>query len=144
MSKDRSHANDSFCGLDDDQYHILKEDIDRGIAEGNARYGYGGRKKIEVLSVEQILRKDSGYYGVKGMIVGISSVEHVVISTEFGCSNCTKKSKRSGKAKGVTFDLEHDPPLFSLPYHLSLNKSRSALHAMSYHLDLKATRKRRL
>jgi hypothetical protein len=50
------------------------------------------------------------------MLVGISSVAHVVMSTEYGCSSC--------KGRGPKFEVKHDPPLFSLPYHLGLNKSR--------------------
>jgi replicative DNA helicase Mcm len=82
-------------------------------------------KNLEILSVEQILRKDSGRYGVRGMIVGISSVEHVVVSTEFGCSVCIKKAKRKGEERkdGSSYERIHDPPLFSLPYDLRLNKA---------------------
>lgn len=113
-------------GLSDDEYDTLQEDIEQTKKKANRKYGHSGsgrgRKDIEILSVEQMLRKDSGYYGVIGMIVGVSSVEHVVISTEFGCSDCMKKAKRTGKK--VTIEMEHDPPLFSLPYNLGLNKSR--------------------
>jgi DNA replicative helicase MCM subunit Mcm2 (Cdc46/Mcm family) len=96
-------------------------------------------KDLELLSVEHLLRKDSGRYGVRGMIVGISSVEHVIISTEFGCSVCMKmktaKPKRKEKEKGMgekekkerkiggSYERIHDPPLFSLPHDLRLNKN---------------------
>ena len=75
MSTDKlpseTNGNESF-GLTDEEYQFLLDDIDQAVEEGNKKYGYGGRRKLEVLSVEQILRKDSGHYGVKGMIVGIS------------------------------------------------------------------------
>ena len=83
----------------------------------NKDFGLSNKKNLEFLSVEQMLRKDSGRYGVRGMIVGISSVEHVVTSTKFGCSVCMKKAKRKGEKDG-SYERKHDPPLFSLPYDL--------------------------
>jgi hypothetical protein len=70
-------------------------------------------KSVDILSVEELLRKDSGYYGVKGLIVGASSVEHIIESTEFGCSNCMKKTKKPD------FVMKHDPPLFSKPQRVN-------------------------
>ena len=63
----------------------------------NKDFGSSNKKNLEFLSVEQMLRKDSGRYGVRRKIVGISSVEHVVTSTKFGCSVCMKKAKRKGE-----------------------------------------------
>jgi hypothetical protein len=113
MNKDDDDTPHTSFGLDDDEENVLQDDMEQRIVEGNDRFGYGGNPRLEVLSVEQMLRKDSGYYGVKGMIVGVSSVEHVVVSTEFGCSACDN-----------LFTMEHNPPLFSLPSHLNLNKTR--------------------
>ena len=28
-------------GLSDDQYNLLQDDIEKGVAEGNSKYGYG-------------------------------------------------------------------------------------------------------
>jgi DNA replicative helicase MCM subunit Mcm2 (Cdc46/Mcm family) len=111
-------------GLTDDESYALNEDIQRRIEDANIKYGFGGigRKKLEILSVEQMLRKDSGHYGVKGIIVGISSVEHVVMSTVFGCQACMKKAKRSKSDKSGSFEKVHDPPLFLLPHNLGPNK----------------------
>jgi hypothetical protein len=69
----------------------------------------GNKKNLEILSVEQMLRKDSGRYGMRGMIVGVSPVEHVVHSTKFGCSVCMKKAKRKGEKDG-SYKRIHDPP----------------------------------
>jgi hypothetical protein len=86
------------------------------------------RKEIEILSVEQMLRKDSGRYGVEGIILSVSSVEHVVASTILGCPDCMKKAKRSGKGdSNGSFVKVYDPPLFSIPYHLGLNKEKKCL-----------------
>lgn len=70
---------------------------------------------VELISVAEAKRRPSGKVAVKGMIVGISSVEHIVMATKFSCSNC-------GISEGP---IEHTPPLFSVPYQLSLNYKSS-------------------
>ncbi len=69
--------------------------------------------QIERLSVEQAIRRNKGRLIVPGMIIGLSSVEQVVTCTEFECSNCK-----------YSFVAKHNPPLFSLPFSLSLAKTK--------------------
>jgi DNA replicative helicase MCM subunit Mcm2 (Cdc46/Mcm family) len=69
--------------------------------------------QTETLSVEQAIRRNKGRLTVPGMIIGLSSVEQIVTSTEFECSDCK-----------YTFDSKHNPPLFSLPSSLSLTKTK--------------------
>ena len=115
-------------GLSDEEYERLQDDIKQTQEKAHRKYDYGrsgNKKNLEFLSVEQMLRKDSGRYGVRGMIVGVSPVEHVVYSTQFGCSVCMKKARRKGEErerKDGSYERIHDPPLFSLPYDLRLNK----------------------
>jgi DNA replicative helicase MCM subunit Mcm2 (Cdc46/Mcm family) len=117
-------------GLTDEEYERLQDDIKQTYEKAHRNYDYGrsgNKKNLEILSVEQMLRKDSGRYGVRGMIVGVSPVEHVVYSTQFGCSVCMKKARRKGEEsrrerKDGSYERIHDPPLFSLPYDLRLNK----------------------
>jgi DNA replicative helicase MCM subunit Mcm2 (Cdc46/Mcm family) len=72
-----------------------------------------GPSRTELLSVAEAIRSSSGKVAVKGMIIGLSSVIQVVKETEYSCSNC-------GNSDVVT----HNPPLFSLSYHLSLGKNK--------------------
>jgi replicative DNA helicase Mcm len=75
--------------------------------------GSGIRQGLELVSVADALRRSSGKVAVKGMIIGLSSVEHVVTGTEMTCSSCSFSN-----------NINHNPPLFSLPYYLSLAKTR--------------------
>ena len=70
---------------------------------------------VELISVADAKRRSFGRVAVKGMIVGISSVEHAIMATKFSCSNC-------GVTEGP---IEHMPPLFSVPDRLSLNSKPS-------------------
>ena len=62
------------------------------------------------------------------MIVGVSPVEHVVYSTQFGCSVCIKKAKRKGEErKGERKDGSYEKKstillYFRYQYDLRLNK----------------------
>jgi DNA replicative helicase MCM subunit Mcm2 (Cdc46/Mcm family) len=67
---------------------------------------------LELISVAEAKRRSFGRVAVKGIIVGISSVEHMIMATKFSCSNC-------GIYEGP---IEHTPPLFSVPNQLSLSK----------------------
>jgi putative DNA primase/helicase len=44
MSGDEIPKAEKYFDLDDEQYDALHEDIERAVAEGNAKYGYGGVK----------------------------------------------------------------------------------------------------
>lgn len=84
--------------------HVVEQEQEKNTTYGTSR--------IELISVAEAIRRSSGRYAVKGLIIGLSSVIQVINETEFGCSNC-----------GNCDTIEHNPPLFSLPYHLSLGKN---------------------
>ena len=75
--------------------------------------GNNEQAHTEILSVEQAIRKNKGKATVPGMIVGLSTVEQMVTCTVFECSNCKHSSQ-----------VNHNPPLFSLPFSLSLTKTK--------------------
>jgi hypothetical protein len=62
----------------------------------------------KLISVGEAIRRSFGKVGVKGLIIGMSSVVQAVKETEFECSNCSQSNTE-----------RHIPPLFSLPSSLS-------------------------
>jgi hypothetical protein len=77
--------NDSTFGLTDDEYENLQDDIEKGIAEGNRKYGYGGgngngksSKKSD--SNREVARKDKKVHYVQKYSTANSIAEAVIVA----------------------------------------------------------------
>jgi DNA replicative helicase MCM subunit Mcm2 (Cdc46/Mcm family) len=89
--------------------HVVEQEQEK---ESSAA-GDANNQLVDLMSVAEAIRRSSGKVAVKGMIIGLSSVIQVVKQTEYACSSC-----------GDSNTVVHNPPLFSLPYHLSLDNAR--------------------
>ena len=87
--------------------HVTEKELEKN--RGNA----GPSQGVEPISVTEAIRRNSGQVAVKGMIIGVSSVEQVVTGIEFYCSNCH-----------FSLPVKYNPPLFSLPFSLQLAKPK--------------------
>ena len=81
--------------------HVTEQEMEKDCAAGLSG------TSTDIISVAEAIRRSSGKVGVKGLIIGISSVVQAVKGTEFECSNC-----------GQSDIIQHTPPLFSLPSSL--------------------------
>jgi DNA replicative helicase MCM subunit Mcm2 (Cdc46/Mcm family) len=109
--------NNLYCRppLDTNEFEKMWNDSVIHVTEQELEKEAGGSSiSAEAISVAEAIRRSSGKVVVKGMVIGLSSVIQVVTQTEFVCSNC-----------GTSNSVFHNPPLFALPYFLSLaNKSK--------------------
>ena len=95
--------------------HVTEQEMEKDCANGSMG------TMTEIISVAEAIRRSSGKVGVKGLIVGLSSVIQVIKETEFECSS-------SGQS-----DAEiHDPPLFYIPIFLSNKRKCPSCGLTSY------------
>ena len=87
--------------------YVTEKEMEKDSADGSSG------TTTELISVAEAIRRSSGKVGVKGLIIGVSSVVQAVKETEFECSNC-----------GQSNTERHTPPLFSLPSSLFNNNRR--------------------
>ena len=105
--------------------HVTEQELEKDSSDHS-----DGR--AELLSVAEAIRRSSGKVVVKEMIIGLSSVVQVVEETDFTCSNC-----------GYSDVIKHNPPLFSLPSHMSTAKERRCDScAQAVHMVLENKKKR--
>lgn len=82
--------------------YVAEKEMEKDCVDGSSG------TTTELISVAQAIRRSSGKVGVKGLIIGVSSVVQAVKETEFKCSSC-----------GQSKIERHTPPLFSLPNSIS-------------------------
>jgi DNA replicative helicase MCM subunit Mcm2 (Cdc46/Mcm family) len=87
--------------------HVTEKELEKDTENPGVSQG------MDLISVAEAIRRSSGKVAVKGMIIGLSSVEQVVNCTALTCCSCNHYDS-----------INHNPPLFSLPYYLSLAKTR--------------------
>jgi hypothetical protein len=62
--------------------HVTEQEMEKDCVDGSSG------TITELISVAEAIRRSSGKVGVKGLIIGVSSVVQAVKETEFKCSNC--------------------------------------------------------